>query len=205
MGNSSSNDNNETTSKSAGNEKKTEPDIDMDSLPEYTMEEVAKHDCKEKKVWIVLNKLVYDVTEFLPFHPGGAGFLLEVAGEDATTGIAYTTSNVTRFHEKQKKTEFDAAIHSESARIKAKEYIIGKLKIDKTKKQGLSIPTSLNQTNIAPKVHTYKSVFSDEIYKLFSTETAIKISINIKYKHWHKIIIHFFNKQIETNQIYKHE
>ena len=203
MGNSSSNDNNEASEKSAGNEEKTEPDIDMDSLPEYTIEEVAKHDSKEKKVWIVLNKLVYDVTEFLPFHPGGAGFLLEVAGEDATTGIAYTTSNVTRFH--KNKTEFDAAIHSESARIKAKEYIIGKLKIDKTKKQGLSIPTSLDQTNIAPKVHTYKSVFSDEIYKLFSTETAIKISINIQHKQCYKIIVNICKETIQTDQIYKYE
>eukprot|EP01083_Nonionella_stella_P203657 742977_1 len=62
---------------------------------------------------------------FLSLHPPG-GFLLEVAGEDATQ-------------------EFEAAIHSESARIKSNEFLIGK--IDKNKKQGLSLPTSFNPQN----------------------------------------------------------
>ena len=118
------------SSKKANNENENK-EIDIDSLPEYTMEDVEKHDSKEKGVWIVLNNLVYDVTPFLPLHPGGAGFLLEVAGEDATQ-------------------EFEAAIHSESARMKAKEFLIGKLKKDKTKKQGLSLPTSMGapQNNV---------------------------------------------------------
>lgn len=112
-------------------QKSSKQEIDIDSLPEYTMEDVEKHDSKEKGVWIVLNNLVYDVTPFLPLHPGGAGFLLEVAGEDATQ-------------------EFEAAIHSESARMKAQEFLIGKLKKDKTKKQGLSLPTSMGapQNNV---------------------------------------------------------
>ena len=116
--------------KNINDENKTK-EIDIDSLPEYTMQDVEKHDSKEKGVWIVLNNLVYDVTPFLPLHPGGAGFLLEVAGEDATQ-------------------EFEAAIHSESARMKAKQFLIGKLKKDKTKKQGLSLPTSMGapQNNV---------------------------------------------------------
>ncbi len=64
---------------------------------------------------------------------GGDGLLLEVAGEVATR-------------------EFEVAMHSESARIKSKEFIIGKLKIDKNKKQGLSLPTSLNQQNTKQNV-----------------------------------------------------
>ena len=121
----------DSTKDNKANDEQQSSEIDIDSLPEYTMEDVEKHDSKEKGVWIVLNNLVYDVTPFLPLHPGGAGFLLEVAGEDATQ-------------------EFEAAIHSESARMKAKEFLIGKLKKDKTKKQGLSLPTSMGapQNNV---------------------------------------------------------
>lgn len=124
------NDNNKNEEKKNDNKKNEEntKEIDIESLPEYTMSDVEKHDSKEKGVWIVLNNLVYDVTPFLPLHPGGAGFLLEVAGEDATQ-------------------EFEAAIHSESARMKSRQFLIGKLKQDKNKKQGLSLPTSLNPSN----------------------------------------------------------
>eukprot|EP01084_Bolivina_argentea_P053353 97935_1 len=97
------------------NEKKNNK-IDINNLPEYTMENVEKHDTKDSGVWIVWNKLVYDVTEFLSFHPGGAGFILDVAGEDATQ-------------------QFDEATHSQYAIDKANEFIIGKLKILPTEKQ----------------------------------------------------------------------
>ena len=104
--------------------------IDINALPEYSMDDVAKHDTKQKGIWIVIEDLVYDVTPFLPFHPGGAGFLLEVAGEDATS-------------------EFQAAIHSQSARIKANQYLIGKLKKDKTKPTSLAMPNStINAQNV---------------------------------------------------------
>ena len=58
-------------------------------------------------MWLILDgsNLVYDPTSFLPKHPGAAGFLLEVAGEDATN-------------------KFEAAIHSQDARDKAKELLI---------------------------------------------------------------------------------
>eukprot|EP01084_Bolivina_argentea_P216678 368052_1 len=117
--------NNNTNDNKDTKKEETQNEIDIDSLPEYSMDEVEKHDKKENGVWIVLDNLVYDVTKFLPKHPGGAGFLLEVAGEDATQ-------------------EFEASIHSESARITAREFLIGKLKQDKSKKKGLGLTTSFN-------------------------------------------------------------
>ncbi|KAH8681497.1 cytochrome b2 [Xylariales sp. PMI_506] len=45
--------------------------------------EVAKHDSKDD-CWVVVHGKVYDVTEFLPEHPGGAKIILKYAGKDAT-------------------------------------------------------------------------------------------------------------------------
>ncbi|KAI1109163.1 FMN-dependent dehydrogenase [Nemania sp. NC0429] len=46
-------------------------------------EEVAKHTTSES-CWVVLYGNVYDVTEFLPSHPGGSKIILQLAGRDAT-------------------------------------------------------------------------------------------------------------------------
>ncbi|WVQ79977.1 hypothetical protein IAT38_002078 [Cryptococcus sp. DSM 104549] len=45
---------------------------------------VAEHDSREKGVWIVVHGNVYDVTDFLDDHPGGAEIILRYAGKDAT-------------------------------------------------------------------------------------------------------------------------
>ncbi|KAI2464083.1 FMN-dependent dehydrogenase-domain-containing protein [Annulohypoxylon bovei var. microspora] len=46
-------------------------------------EEVVKHTTSES-CWVVLYGNVYDVTEFLPEHPGGSKIILQLAGRDAT-------------------------------------------------------------------------------------------------------------------------
>lgn len=50
----------------------------------FTREEVAKHSSKGN-IWVILNdKEVYDVTDWLPSHPGGELALLTFAGKDAS-------------------------------------------------------------------------------------------------------------------------
>ncbi|CAG8530089.1 17660_t:CDS:2 [Racocetra fulgida] len=49
----------------------------------YTREEVAKHNTR-KKLWVIHNNKVYDLTEFALDHPGGADVLLEWGGRDVT-------------------------------------------------------------------------------------------------------------------------
>jgi sulfite oxidase len=54
--------------------------MDVSGLPEYTKEEVAKHASRENRVWVTYKDGVYDVTEWLDQHPGGAQRLMLAAG-----------------------------------------------------------------------------------------------------------------------------
>lgn len=54
--------------------------IDTSSLPEFDKEEVAKHRTKDTRVWVTYKDGVYDVTEWVDQHPGGATRLMMAAG-----------------------------------------------------------------------------------------------------------------------------
>ena len=45
--------------------------------------EVAKHNSKDS-CWVIIHGRAYDVTDFLPEHPGGQKIILKYAGKDAT-------------------------------------------------------------------------------------------------------------------------
>ncbi len=49
----------------------------------YSRGEVAQHN-KDDDLWIIIDEYVYDVTEWLNFHPGGRDILIFLAGKDAT-------------------------------------------------------------------------------------------------------------------------
>ncbi|EDR15041.1 uncharacterized protein LACBIDRAFT_300783 [Laccaria bicolor S238N-H82] len=52
-------------------------------MPTWTLEQVAKHNTQDS-CWVIIENNVYDVTEFLSEHPGGAKIILKYAGKDAT-------------------------------------------------------------------------------------------------------------------------
>ncbi|KAF7224303.1 acyl-CoA Delta-4 desaturase [Nothobranchius furzeri] len=49
----------------------------------YTWEEVQKH-CSRNDQWLVINRKVYNITQWARRHPGGARVISHYAGEDAT-------------------------------------------------------------------------------------------------------------------------
>lgn len=57
--------------------------LDTQANDGVTVEEVQNHSSLENGVWIVLNGEVYDLTDFLTRHPGGAKIIMKYAGKDA--------------------------------------------------------------------------------------------------------------------------
>ncbi|XP_074033294.1 cytochrome b5 [Leptinotarsa decemlineata] len=83
----------------------------------YTLDEISKHDGKQDpRVWIILKDIVYDVTDYLDDHPGGADLITEWAGKDGTK-------------------EFDNFGHSADAKKELKKYKIGEVVEEQRKKK----------------------------------------------------------------------
>ena len=53
------------------------------SLPLVSWADVGAHN-KEEDCWVVLHGHVWDLTAFLPEHPGGKKIIVKYAGRDAT-------------------------------------------------------------------------------------------------------------------------
>jgi cytochrome b involved in lipid metabolism len=62
-------------------------------LPIITLDELAKHNSRND-AWIAVAGNVYNVSEYLPFHPGGEGILLDHCGKDSTNEFELTHSFV---------------------------------------------------------------------------------------------------------------
>lgn len=61
---------------------KADPDA-PESWKSWTMEEIRKHDTRED-CWIVIRGKVYNITAYLPYHPGGIDIVMKTAGMDGT-------------------------------------------------------------------------------------------------------------------------
>ncbi|KDQ63607.1 hypothetical protein JAAARDRAFT_189164 [Jaapia argillacea MUCL 33604] len=52
-------------------------------MSQWSLAQVAEHN-SSSSCWVIIKNKVYDVTEFLPEHPGGSKIILRYAGKDAT-------------------------------------------------------------------------------------------------------------------------
>ncbi|PGH18787.1 hypothetical protein AJ79_00200 [Helicocarpus griseus UAMH5409] len=55
----------------------------MTAIEEYTADAVAAHKSRDD-LWIIIHDKVYNITDYVRDHPGGADILKDVAGTDAT-------------------------------------------------------------------------------------------------------------------------
>jgi len=87
----------------------------------FTTEDVARHN-SPSSCWVTRGGKVYDVTAFLPDHPGGDDIVLKHAGQSVDAAM-------------KNPDEHD---HSESAYEMLDEYIVGRLGADGTVREGQS-------------------------------------------------------------------
>ena len=53
----------------------------MDTLPVYSSDFVAEHNGEDgTRIWMTYGGVVYDVTDFIPNHPGGSEQILKASG-----------------------------------------------------------------------------------------------------------------------------
>jgi cytochrome b involved in lipid metabolism len=78
----------------------------------YTLADVAKHST-EQDCWMVISGKVYDVTAYIPMHPGGGNRMAVGCGKDATS----------YFNQRP-----DGISHSDRARAILDQYYISDLK-----------------------------------------------------------------------------
>lgn len=52
-------------------------------VPSYTWEEIQKHNLRADK-WLVIERKVYNISQWAKRHPGGIRVISHYAGEDAT-------------------------------------------------------------------------------------------------------------------------
>ncbi|KAJ8070158.1 hypothetical protein OCU04_000551 [Sclerotinia nivalis] len=79
----------------------------MSEIKQISLAEVQKHN-KINDLWLVIHHNVYDVTNYLEDHPGGADSLLEVGGQNSTVA-------------------FEDVGHSADARETMESFLIGRL------------------------------------------------------------------------------
>ena len=53
-------------------------------LKHYTLADISTHVDPSRSVWMAIRGLVYDVTPYLRYHPGGIPQLMRGAGRDCT-------------------------------------------------------------------------------------------------------------------------
>jgi cytochrome b involved in lipid metabolism len=78
-----------------------------------TLMVVAEHNTSSD-CWLVVNNNIYNITDYIPVHPGGPDKIISYCGKDATTAFETKDANPVR-------------PHSDAARQMLEKYYIGSL------------------------------------------------------------------------------
>ncbi|EPE09937.1 mitochondrial cytochrome [Ophiostoma piceae UAMH 11346] len=90
--------------------------------------EIAQHSSRES-CWVIVRGRAYDVTEFLPEHPGGEKIILKYAGRDATAAFdpVHPPDTLDKYLDKSKhlgaidKADLEAVAEAEKTRVRTPE------------------------------------------------------------------------------------
>lgn len=80
-----------------------------DSSKIYSTSDVSAHHSRQD-CWLIINSKVYNVSDFIDQHPGGAANIIRVCGKDATTAF---------------ETQDGRGGHSSQANAMLADYLIG--------------------------------------------------------------------------------
>jgi len=78
-------------------------DDELKKLKVYRMSEVNQHNT-DHDAWIVINNVIYDISTYLPTHPGGAALITGLCGRDGTQAFYRSHSNIVKAEEVLKKS-----------------------------------------------------------------------------------------------------
>ncbi|KAE9398745.1 hypothetical protein BT96DRAFT_920627 [Gymnopus androsaceus JB14] len=129
----------------------------------WSLEEVANHK-DASSCWVIIDKCVYDVTEFLPEHPGGSSIILKYAGRDATS--AYKPIHPSdALDKKLSSSQHLGPVSDDAAKILAKkeaskEKTKDELRVEQAMKQRPPLNRILNLSDmeeVAKQVLPYKT------------------------------------------------
>lgn len=124
---------NETTFREAGQR--------IEGLKEYSAEDVRQHDSPENRIWVSYRNGVYDITDFVPLHPGADKVLMAAGGSVEPFWAMYS------FHNK-----------NQSIQDMLEEYRIGNLHEEEVRSQRDIMKDTLNPFANDPKRHHILSV-----------------------------------------------
>lgn len=68
-------------------------------LPSYTMQDVAAHNTANN-CWAAINDQVYDLMEWVDFHPGGGGNIINICGKDGSEAFNKQHGSKEEVHKK---------------------------------------------------------------------------------------------------------
>jgi len=101
----------EELASSASQKSPQKNNISSSRLKSYSLAEIAEHD-DEDSCWLIIHNDVFNLTDFIDEHPGGADILLQYAGGRDREECDW---------------DFDSTGHSEAALKEMNGYLIGRV------------------------------------------------------------------------------